>query len=86
MPPFTSYPAAHKALKTQQICQYRLARKTRGLFLLHDSNVDFSSCSKFANVGSFAKVSTPVRSIIPCWRWFIYGSYRSLLVLLWTVC
>ena len=54
-----------KAPKTQQICHYEHVRKTRGLFLLHDKGVGFSSHNNFANLGSFAKVSVPVRSIIP---------------------
>ena len=51
-----------KAPKTQQFCHYRHARKTSGLFLLYDVN----SRNNFANLGSFAKVSIPVGSIIPC--------------------
>ena len=50
-----------KAPKTQQICNYRHARKTSGLFLL----CDFSSGKKIANLGFFAKVSFPVGCIIP---------------------
>ena len=50
-----------KALKTQQICHYRYAKKTSGLFLLYDTGVDFN----FANLDTFAKVSVPVESIIP---------------------
>ena len=33
---------------------------------IFETNVDFSSRSNFANLGSFAKVSVPVESIIPC--------------------
>ena len=34
-------------------------------FLLHRTGLDFSSRNKFTNLGSFAKVSVPVESIIP---------------------
>ena len=54
-----------KALKTQQICHYRYAKKTSGLFLLYDTGVDFSSRNNFANLDTFAKVSVSVESIIP---------------------
>ena len=53
-----------KAPKTQQICHYRHVRKTSQLFLLHDTGADFSCRCNFANLGSFAKVSVPVGSII----------------------
>ena len=49
-----------KAPKTQQICHYRHARKTRELFLLFNTGADFSLHNNFANSGSFAKVSVPV--------------------------
>ena len=54
-----------KALKTQQTSHYRPVRKTICLFLLHDTGVGFSSHNNFATLGSFAKVSIPVGSIIP---------------------
>ena len=44
-----------KVPKTQQICHYRHARITSGLFLLYDKGVGFSSRKNFANLGSFAK-------------------------------
>ena len=53
-----------KAPKTQQICHYRHATKTNGLFLLHSAGVNFSDRNNFANLGSFAKVSVPVQFII----------------------
>ena len=53
--------------KTQEICHYRHATKTSGLFLLYSLGVDFSSRNNFANLGFFAKVSVPVQSII---LWF----------------
>ena len=40
--------------------------KNQWTFLLHSISVNFSSRNNFANSGSFAKVSVPVRSIIPC--------------------
>ena len=54
-----------KAPKTQQICHYRHARKTSGLFLLYNTSADFSSRNNFANLGSFAKFAVPVQSLIP---------------------
>ena len=54
-----------KTFKTRQICHYRHARKTSGLYLLHDTGVDFSSSNNFANLDSFAKVSVTVGFIIP---------------------
>ena len=50
----------------QQICHYRHGRKTGGLFLLYDTGVNFISRNNLNNLGSFAKVSVPVKSIIPC--------------------
>ena len=40
--------------------------KNQWTFLLYDTGVDFSSRNNSANLGSFAKVSVPVKSIIPC--------------------
>ena len=40
--------------------------KNSELFLSYDTGVDFSSRDNFPNLGSVAKVSVPVRSIIPC--------------------
>ena len=65
-----------QAPKTQQICHYIHATKTRELFLLYNTGVDFSSSNNFANLGSFAKVSVPVASIIP---WFIKYTMGSCL-------
>ena len=60
------YKVSHsKALKTMQICSYRHARKTSRPFSLYDMSVDLSSRKKFANLGSFAKVSVSVITIIP---------------------
>ena len=57
-----------KAPKTQQICHHRHAR----LFLEHFYGMTWASTlaleNNFANLGSFAKVSVPVRSIIPCYN------------------
>ena len=54
-----------KALKTQQICDYRHATKTSELFLLYGTGVGFNSSNNFANLASFAKVSVPVQLILP---------------------
>ena len=71
-----------KVSKTQQICHYRYVRKTSGLFLLRDMGAGSSSRNYFANLGSFAKVSVPVGSIIPCstpwhklWALIYFTSY-----------
>ena len=56
-----------KAPKTQQICYYRHARKTSGLFLLYDTGFSFNSCNNFANLVFFAKVSVPLAKF-PCWQ------------------
>ena len=53
-----------KAPKTQQIYNYRHARKNSGSCLLYDTGAAFSSRNNFANLGSFADVSVPVGSII----------------------
>ena len=45
---------------------YRHATKTSGNFLLYNTGVGFNSSSNFANLGSFAKVSFPLKSTIPC--------------------
>ena len=55
-----------KAPKTQQICHYKHATKTSGLFLLYGASVGFNFRNNFANFGSFAKVSVPLQFIIPC--------------------
>ena len=47
--------------KTQQICHCRHTRKTSELFLLFNTGLDFSLRNNFANSGSFAKVSIPVK-------------------------
>ena len=51
-----------KAPKTQQICHYKLTRKTGELLLLFNTSVNFSLRNNFANSGSFAKVSVPVHN------------------------
>ena len=68
-----------KAPETQQICHYRYERKTSELSLLYDTSVYFSSHNSFVNLGSLAKVSVPVGSIIPRAN---YALSRSC-VLLW---
>ena len=56
---FTSYPAAKH-------------QNTANLGL--QTYVDFSSCNNFANIGSFAKISVHVYTIIP---WYSKGIFRS---------
>ena len=62
--PFTSCPAAKHP-----------KRSIVGLFILYRTGVGFSSRNNFANLGSFAKVSIPVQSIIP---WFNLSNYSEL--------
>ena len=50
-----------QSAKTQQICHYRHTEKTSELFLLFNTDADFSLPNNFANSGSFAKVSVPVK-------------------------
>ena len=45
-----------KAPKSQQICHYRHATKTIGLFLLYDTSVGFNFRNNFANLGFFAEL------------------------------
>ena len=54
---------SRKAPETQQICYYRHATKTSGLFLFYDKGVGFSSRNNFANLASFAKVSVPLHTV-----------------------
>ena len=49
----------------QKIAVTDMRRKTGGRFLLYGAGVNFISRNNFANLGSFAKVSVPGRSIIP---------------------
>ena len=48
---------ANIALQTEE--------KNQWTFLWHRRGVDFSSRNNFTNLGSFAKVSVPVETIIP---------------------
>ena len=41
-------------------------KKNQQTFFVHSTGVNFSSRNNFANLGSFAKVSVSVQSIIPC--------------------
>ena len=54
-----------KAPKTQQNCHYRHAIKTNRPFLSRGNGVEFISSNNFATLGSFAKASLPVETIIP---------------------
>ena len=49
-----------KAPKTQQIRHYKHTSETSELFLLFNTDVDFSLRNNFASSGSLAKVSVPV--------------------------
>ena len=57
-----------KTPKTPKMCHYNHSRKISVLFWLYDTVVDLSSRNNFSNSGSFAKVSIPVGSIIPCFN------------------
>ena len=63
-----------QSTQTQQICHYRYARKPVNVFLWYNTNVDFICRNNFANLGSFAKVSIPVQSIIPWSKNWLSGS------------
>ena len=55
-----------QAPKTPQICiTTDMQKKNQWTFLLYNAAVDFSSRNNFANLGSFAKISVPVQTIIP---------------------
>ena len=58
--PFTSYPVA-KNQKHRKFAITGMREKP-----LYDTGVNFSSRNNFTNLGSFAKVSVPVETIIPC--------------------
>ena len=66
-----------KVFKTQQICHYRKTRKTRVPFSLYDIDIDFSYRNYLANSGSLAKVSVPVRSIIPWFPCIVYWQFSQ---------
>ena len=75
-----------KAPKTQQNCHYRHTRKNWWNFLLFNTGVDFSFRNKFANAGSFAKVSVPVHiynsliAYIAIWELFHQGKDNPLFI------
>ena len=55
-------PNYNKAPNTKQTCGYR---EIQGNPVNFFNGVDFSSRNNFGNLGSFAKASVPVASIIP---------------------
>ena len=62
--------STHSQVTSQQSTQNKAnlrlhTRKTSGPFFLYDTSVDFSSHNNFANIGSIAKVSIPVKTTIP---------------------
>ena len=71
-----------QSTQTQQTCGYRLTTKTSGLFLITPHIRRLSSRNIFQNLGSFAKVSVPVKIYNPLvavgigscgtmeWLWF----------------
>ena len=63
---FACFPVANLALQTYE--------ETSGLFLWHHTGGDFSSRNTFTNLGSFAKVSFSVETVIP---WFTFGYFKS---------
>ena len=86
---FASY-LALKALKTQQLCHYRHARKTSRHVLLYVTG----SRNNCAYLGVFAKASVPVETIIP---WLYQAKALKLtkatklrgpirMILLWYTC
>ena len=63
--PFASYAAANHA-KHSKFTITDIREKPVDFFSLYDTGVDFISRNNFSNLGSFAKVSILVGSIIPC--------------------
>ena len=61
------------ASKTQQTCGYRHMRKVCGFF-----NDTARASTLAVNFGSFAKVSVPVRSIMPCLVTYMSGQDLTL--------
>ena len=62
---FTCYPVS-KHPKHSKFANTDIREKPVDLLLLYDTGVDFSSRDDFANLGSFAKVSILVETILPC--------------------
>ena len=66
--------STHLQVIPQQITQntaslpLQTCDKNQWNFLLYDTGLDFSSPNNFSNLGSFAIVSVPVKSIIPLLR------------------
>ena len=73
---FTSYPAEKHPKSSKFAITYMLQKPVD--FFLYDTSVGFNSRHNSANLGSFAKVSVPLQSIIPCLKsttnslWFCY--------------
>ena len=65
--PFTSY-STEKHPKHSKFAITDMREKPAFVFLVYDTGVDFSARNNFSNSGSFAKVSIPVGSIIPCFN------------------
>ena len=65
---FTSYPAA-KHQNTANLA-LKTTRKFSRLFVQYHTGGGFNSHNNFANLGSFAKISILVESIIP---WYVQG-------------
>ena len=74
--PFTSYPAAKHPKQQNAVTDIRL--KPEDFFYWRCMNAYFSSHNNFANLGSFAKVSVPVRSVIPLVQVFLLRSCVTL--------
>ena len=68
--PFTSYPAA-KHPKHSEFAVTDMQQIPLEFLLLYSTCVDFNSRNSFANLGSFAKGSVPVQSIIP-WLYAVW--------------
>ena len=74
--PFTSYPAAKHPKQQNAVTDIRL--QPEDFFYWRCMNAYFSSHNNFANLGSFAKVSVPVRSVIPLVQVFLLRSCVTL--------
>ena len=61
--PFSSYHAAKHSKRSKFAITHMWGKQVN--FLLYNTGVDFISRNNFANLGSFAKFSVPVQSVIP---------------------
>ena len=71
--PFTSY-LAEKHPKRSKFAITDMRQKPVNLFLLYVTSVGFNSRNNFVNLGSFAKVSVPLKFIIPWTKSLLHHS------------